>query len=108
MSQWRTLELPIAGMACAECTQHVQQAVAALPGVQAVQVLLAAEKAIIQLDPRQVDLPAIQRAVAGAGYSVPPPALAPPRAQAFTRQVLGLFGIVFGVVLLVVVVGEWL
>ena len=30
----KTIEVPVTGMDCAECTQHVQQAVAALPGVK--------------------------------------------------------------------------
>ncbi len=109
MSSLQTAEIPISGMDCAECTVHVREAIAALPGVETVQVLLASEKAVIELDPARVDLEAIQKAVESAGYSVPtsvqkqPPALAD-----FTRSVLSLFGIVFGVVLFVVIVGEWL
>ena len=68
MSQ--TIEVPIRGMDCHECTQHVQQAIAALPGVESVDVLLSSEKAIINLDPAQVRMDAIRQAVAGA----PPPA----------------------------------
>ena len=75
-------------------------------------VLLAAEKATIQFDPALVDLPMIRKAVAGAGYKVPEsvPDQAPPARtlQDFTRPVLTVFGIVFGVVLFVVVFGEWL
>jgi len=109
----KTLEVPVKGMDCAECTQHVQQAIAALPGVAAVDVFLASEKAIVRLDPGQVDLPAIRKAVAGAGYSVPEPVSteqppAPPVLNDFNRRVLTILGIVFGVVLFVVVVGEWL
>src|SRR5512139_2619168 len=67
-----TLEVPIKGMDCAECTQHVQRAIAKLDGVNSVNVLLATEKAIIVLDPDKVDLPAIRNAVASTGdYSVP-------------------------------------
>jgi Cd2+/Zn2+-exporting ATPase/Cu+-exporting ATPase len=105
-----TIEVPIAGMDCADCTQHVRAAIAALPGVQAVEVLLAAEKAVVQLDPTQVDLPAIRQAGGAAGYSVPvsDPAPAPPSPLPdFTRPILTLLGVVFGVVLFVVVVGEW-
>jgi Cu+-exporting ATPase len=111
MAELQTLELPVSGMDCAECTQHVQRAIAALPGVQSVEVFLSAEKAIIRLDPTHVDLPAIQQAVEGAGYTVRPSDIAQPQLSAsgdFTRQVLALFGVVFGVVLFVVVVGEWL
>ena len=71
MSELATLEVPVAGMDCAECTQHVRHAIAGLPGVASVDVFLTSEKAIVRLDPAQVDLPAIRRAVQGAGYSVP-------------------------------------
>jgi len=71
MADLQMLELPIAGMDCTECTQHVQRAIAALPGVQSVNVLLAAEKVVIRLDPTQVDVPAIRSTVERAGYAVP-------------------------------------
>jgi Cd2+/Zn2+-exporting ATPase/Cu+-exporting ATPase len=96
-------------MDCHECTQHVQHAIAGLPGVSSVNVLLSAEKAVIQLDPKRVDLPAIRKAVAGAGYSVPAAMPAHPARQVlpdFTRSVLTLFGVVFMAVLFIVVVGE--
>ncbi len=111
MAASETLEVPIQGMDCAECTLHVQHAIAALPGVQTVDVLLGAEKAIIRLDPELVSLPAIHQAVQGAGYSVPVPgekASKPALQQDFTRPVLLLLGVLFGVILFVVVVGEGL
>jgi len=40
------LEIPVRGMDCAECTHHVQRALAGLPGVQDVRVLLTSEKAV--------------------------------------------------------------
>lgn len=111
MSQSHTLEVPVKGMDCTECARHVQQAIAAVPGVSSANVFFSAEKAVIQLDPSRVDERAIRRAITEAGYSVPAEvaetsAGIPPRN--FTRQVLTLFGLVFGAVLLVVVVGEWL
>ncbi len=104
----QTLEIPIAGMDCAECTLHVQHAIAALPGVDKVDVFLAAEKAIVQLDPARVDLALIRTAVKEAGYSVPVEAdrFAAPQRD-YTRSILTLFGIVFFAVLFVVVIGEW-
>ncbi len=111
----QTIEVPIHGMDCAGCTRSVQQALAKLPGVAAADVLLSAEKAIIRLDPSRVDLTVIRKAVEGAGYRVPePPATAEAAtaaeagARGFTHAVLGLFGVVFGTVLFIVVVGEWL
>lgn len=109
----QTIEVPIAGMDCTECTQHVQKAVQALPGVEEASVFLSSEKAVIRLDPERVKLEDIRRAVAGAGYSVPDikrqeaEEEAAPAARGFTRQVLTLLGIVFGLVLFIVVVGEW-
>ena len=111
MARQQTIEVPIRGMDCTECTQHVRRAIAALPGVESVDVLLSAEKAVIRLDPTRVDLSVIGRAVEGAGYSVPMSPADRPSASPlsdFTRPVLTLFGIVFGAILFIVVVGEWL
>ncbi len=108
----QTLEVPVTGMDCAQCTQHVHQALAALPGVRSVQVLLAAEKAVLQLDPRQTDLPAIRQAVAAVGYTVPeadvPAAPAPPPLQHLDRRLFVLLGGIFALVVFIVVGGEWL
>ncbi|MEK6575306.1 MAG: heavy metal-associated domain-containing protein, partial [Chloroflexota bacterium] len=71
MTETKTIEVPIAGMDCTECTMHVQHAIAALPGVESVNVFLASEKAAIRRDPALVDLDTIRKAGAGAGYSVP-------------------------------------
>ena len=124
MSEVRTLEVPIAGMDCAECTLHVQQAISALPGVSAVDVYLTSEKARLRYDPALVEMKDIRRAVEGAGYSVPEAAAGGvgaagpqgatgrPEGQvdlaAFNRRLLTLLGVVFGAVLFIVVVGEWL
>lgn len=110
MPETRTLQIPIAGMDCAECTEHVHKAITALPGVSDVNVLLATEKAIVRLDPALVDLKMIRQAVQGAGYSVPETSAHQadaPSMRDFTRRALLLFGIVFGAVLFIVVIGEW-
>ena len=52
----------------AECTQHVQHAIAKLPGVQSVNVFLTSEKAVVQLDPGLVQIADIRSAVKAAGY----------------------------------------
>jgi Cu+-exporting ATPase len=111
MADPQTVEVPIRGMDCAECSMHVQRAIAGLDGVEMVNVFLASEKAVIQLDPGRVDMAAIRRAVEEAGYSAPAPAADQPPAHPlgnFTRRVLALFGVVFGAVLFIVIVGEWL
>jgi Cu+-exporting ATPase len=108
------LEVPVRGMDCAECTMHVQRALAALPGVDDVHVLLSSEKAVLQIDPALVDLPTIRKAVEGVGYTVPEhtrSTQAQPATRSlstFTRPIFTLFGLVFGAVLLIVIVGEWL
>src|SRR6266571_9574922 len=103
------LEIPVRGMDCAECTHHVQHALAALSGVEDVRVLLSSEKAILQIDPARVSLSTIRKAVASAGYTVPETEAVFARGSlsSFTRPILTLFGLVFGAVLLVVIAGEW-
>ncbi len=112
MADYQTIEVPVAGMDCADCTMHVQKAIASLQGVERVEVFLAAEKAVVRLDAGAVDLPAIRRAVERAGYSVPDVAEdaggGTDGMGDFTRPILALLGVLFGVVLFVVVVGEWL
>ncbi len=112
MTTFQTLEVPISGMDCAECTQHVQHAIEKLNGVQSVHVFLTTEKAIIRLDPTQVDMPAIRSAVQGAGYDVPA-SVAPPAdavsmgsAQVFNRRLTVLLVGVFAIILSVVIFGE--
>ncbi len=112
MADFQTIEVPVAGMDCADCTMHVQRSISSLPGVEGVEVFLAAEKAVVRLDAEAVDLPAIRRAVERAGYSVPDMADTTGDSAAglqdFTRPIMALLGVVFGAVLFVVVVGEWL
>lgn len=112
MANLKTMEIPVEGMDCTECTQHVQHAICELPGVKSARVLLAAERATIQYDPDLVDLAQVRQAVAGAGYRVPDRIAAlgstSRSLQDFTRPVLTVFGVVFGAVLFVVVFGEWL
>ena len=117
MATQRTMEIQIHGMDCPECTQHVHHALSALPGVESVDVSLAAEKAVVRLDPSRVDISSIRKAVERAGYAVPVlvrgasgPSKESPRSPSlagFTRPVLALLGIVFGLVLFTAVVGEY-
>lgn len=110
--QSEIVELSIKGMDCADCARHVKDAIEAVPGVVGVEILLTAQKAVVRFDPAETGPREIQRTVEGAGYSVVTPeaelsAKAPFLGQ-FTRHVLVLFGVVFGAVLFVVVIGEWL
>ncbi|MBE3596171.1 MAG: cation-translocating P-type ATPase [Hydrogenibacillus sp.] len=110
----RTLELTIRGMDCADCARHVEAAVRRLSGVARVQVFLSTEKAAVEIDPKRVSFEDIARAVRAAGYAVERPAQDPPAtakenvSAALTRTLWTALGAVFGIVLFVVVIGEWL
>ena len=111
MANTKTLEVPISGMDCAECTRHVQHAIERLPGVQSVNVFLGTEKAVVKLDPAQVDMPAIRTAVQGAGYDVPAsdsPKAEPVSMGDFNRRLTILLVGVFAIILSVVIFGEGL
>jgi P-type Cu+ transporter len=105
-------------MDCAECVHSVHQAISGLPGVEAVDVFLASEKALVVLKPEQVTIQQIREAVAGAGYRVPEQLEKPGSGDAVARSRNGsnaaslpffrVLGIVAGVVLFVVIAGEWL
>lgn len=106
----KTVELPIKGMDCAECTRHVREALRSITGVSSVEVYLAAEKAVLQLDEEKVKIGELKKAVESAGYSLLTEAEFPQKSQKsldFTRQVMTLFGVVFGFVLFIIVAGEW-
>jgi P-type Cu+ transporter len=109
MANSQTLNIPISGMDCAECTQTVQHAIEKLPGVQSVSVFLATEKAGIKRDPSKVDLPTIRAAVQGAGYDVlTSPQAAPVSIDDFNRRLTVLIVSVFAIILSVVIFGEGL
>jgi Cd2+/Zn2+-exporting ATPase/Cu+-exporting ATPase len=71
MAEVQRVEVPVRGMDCAECTRHVRQALLEVPGVEGADVLLAAEKAVVRLDPSRVGLAELRRAVTAAGYAIP-------------------------------------
>ena len=120
-----TIEVPVTGMDCASCARTVETAIGNVPGVEHVTVLLAAEKAIISLDPDRAAVPAIRTAIERAGFRMPVAAPATSTAttatasgaapitteadtRRFTRAVLTIFGIVVAGVLAIVVLGEGL
>lgn len=111
MAKIQTLEVSIKGMDCAECTRHIQHAIAKLPGVESVNVFLSSEKAVIRLDPALMDLPVLRKAVESVGDYTVPETTAPltaPLAGGFHRRLVILLAAVFSVVLSIVVVGQWL
>lgn len=114
----QTLELPVAGMDCAACARKAQRALMKVPGVQSADVLLNAEKAVIMFDTGMATADALRATIEKVGFSVPQPspvgdgADAPPRhvleGKALQRQLFTTLGILFGVILFVVVIGEGL
>lgn len=107
MAALQTIEVPIKGMDCANCTQHVKHAISQIAGVAQVEVLLASEKAVITLDPARVKMPSIQKAVSRAGYTVNDPRLKGTQsARATGRKAIMVLSIVIGLVLFVAVLGE--
>lgn len=76
-SQEARFEVPIAGMDCAACVRTVKAAIAEVPGVTDVEVLLASEKALVRYDSGRLELADlrtdVRRAVRRAGYDVPVP-----------------------------------
>ncbi len=107
---YQTLDVPIQGMDCVECTRHVERAISDLAGVVSVEVLLGAERAVVRLNPDQVGISDLRVAVENAGYRVPAPetALAERSAAQYARRILTLLFGVFAILIFVVVIGEWL
>ena len=63
-----SLSLPIEGMTCAACAGRVERALAKVPGVAEAHVNLASQRAELR---GTAALPALEAAVARAGYAVP-------------------------------------
>lgn len=64
-----TIELGIEGMTCASCVKRVENAIQAIPGVQSASVNLATERATMTVIGGEAGLPAIEAAIAKAGYA---------------------------------------
>ena len=109
MDKTQIIELPVAGMDCAECTNHVRHAIEKIPGVISADVLLSSEKAIIKAESGRVGMEQIRSAVISAGYSIPDPSgSAQASGAAASRRIITVFALVTGGLLFVIVVGEWL
>jgi len=65
------LTVPIEGMTCASCVNHVERALRKVAGVDDASVNLATERASVTFDPKEATLTDLVRAVRGAGYDVP-------------------------------------
>ncbi|MBI4498057.1 MAG: heavy-metal-associated domain-containing protein [Chloroflexi bacterium] len=91
-----TERFAVRGMTCGSCVQHVEAAIAGVPGVRSVRVDLASATATVGRDPTASIAAALHQAVAEAGYALDTPAAperaAPPR-LALRPLALGLLGV---------------
>ncbi len=62
------LIVEVEGMTCASCVAHVEDALKEVPGVSKVSVNLATERALVELDPREVTPSDLTQALDDAGY----------------------------------------
>jgi len=67
-----TTTLRITGMTCNGCVRHVDTALRAVPGVSAVAVDLAEQRARVVHDPERSPVPGLVAAVEAAGYEAAP------------------------------------
>lgn len=64
------ITLPVTGMTCGGCVNSVRNVLAALPGVESVDVTLTPGEARVVYDPARVDPAAMAKAVVDAGFGV--------------------------------------
>ncbi len=62
--------LSVTGMTCGGCVNSVQKVLAALPGVQSVEVTLAPGQARVAVDPSRIERSALAQAIVDAGFGV--------------------------------------
>jgi Cu+-exporting ATPase len=64
------IDIPLTGMSCASCAVHIQEGLAAMPGVTEAQVNFAAEKATVVYDDSAVSVEDLMKVVKDLGYGV--------------------------------------
>ncbi|HUX30061.1 MAG TPA: heavy-metal-associated domain-containing protein [Thiobacillus sp.] len=62
--------LSVTGMTCGGCVNSVQKVLAALPGVQSVEVSLAPGQARVVVEPARIDRATLAQAIIDAGFGV--------------------------------------
>jgi mercuric ion binding protein len=60
--------LAITGMTCGHCVAAVRKAIAAVPGVEAVDVTLSPPRAVVACDPSRTTVEMLSKATAEEGY----------------------------------------
>lgn len=110
MKQSQIFSARLSGLDCSECARHVRGAIEKLPGVESVEVLLASQKVVVRYDGRALEAGAIRMAIEMAGHRIEGGAEQPSaeRLEGFSRKIFTLLALVFGAVLFIVVLGEWL
>ncbi|WP_066339700.1 heavy metal translocating P-type ATPase [Azohydromonas lata] len=78
--------LRLSGMWCAACADTIEQALAAVPGVESARVSASAERARIEWDPQRVRVADMVQAIRRAGYDAVPDAAEPARALRVTEN----------------------
>ncbi len=76
------VQFKVGGMHCSLCTESIRRALLRLEGVQAVQVSIAHEEALVTFEPARVHPLTIQETLEDLGYTVHPP----DQAEVFTRE----------------------
>jgi P-type Cu+ transporter len=66
----KKITFSVTGMTCASCVNHVEKALHELPGVDAVNVNLATEKATVEYDAAKVGMADFKHSVEEAGYGI--------------------------------------
>ena len=64
------ITLSVTGMTCGGCVNSVKRVLAALPGVQSVEVTLAPGAARVTYDAARIDRAALVQAIVDAGFGV--------------------------------------
>ena len=62
--------IPVNGMSCSACVNHVEEALTGLPGVNKTEVNLATEKATLHIESNSIPMPDISAALKKAGYKL--------------------------------------
>jgi mercuric transport protein len=68
------LTLEITGMTCSHCVAAVKKALAAVPGVEKVEVTLSPPRAVVSCDPTRSTVEMLTKATAEEGYPSSPTA----------------------------------
>jgi Cd2+/Zn2+-exporting ATPase/Cu+-exporting ATPase len=109
----KEIQLTVKGMDCSGCVNNVKNALEQLEEVESAEVFLSAEKAKIRTKTESPDIRPLRKAVEDIGYHIPDNSTDQSQQENQSlrekaQKSFRLFGLVFGVILLVVIAGEWL